>query len=59
MSEPVLVSIREAGHILGIGRSKIYELLGQGDLESVKLDGRRLVVMASIKELIQKLREAA
>ena len=59
MTEPILVSIREAGRIVGVGRTKTYELLDRGDLETVKLDGRRLVVMASIKKLIQKLREAA
>jgi excisionase family DNA binding protein len=33
----------EAAAILGIGRSKIYELMASGRLDSVKIDGCRRI----------------
>jgi hypothetical protein len=38
--------------LAGIGRSKVYELIGAGELESVVLGGRRLVVIDSWLRLI-------
>lgn len=40
---------------LGIGRSKTYEVLGSGQLRSVKVGRRRLVPESAIVEFIQNL----
>lgn len=53
--EPLHVSIVEAARILGIGRSKAYELLAEKKLEGVKLGARTLVRVASIKTLAESL----
>ena len=37
MTDPVLLTPREAANALGIGRSKLYELLQTGVLESVHI----------------------
>jgi excisionase family DNA binding protein len=47
--EPINLSILDAARTLGIGRSKLYELISNGDLETVKLGTRTLVRVASIK----------
>ncbi len=55
MTTPALISIKEAAAELGIGRTKTYELIGNGDLETVKIDKRHLVIHASIGRLVDRL----
>jgi hypothetical protein len=43
----------EAMQITGLGRNSVLELIADGSLRSVKLAGRRLVVIDSIHELIE------
>ena len=52
--EPLLCSIPDAGAALGIGRSKTYELIGAGLLETVAIGRRRLVRVESVKALAAK-----
>lgn len=49
-----LLKIEEAATRLRIGRTKTFELVGTGELSSIKLGGRRLVPQASIEDLIQR-----
>ena len=49
--DPLLCSIPEAASALGIGRSKTYELIGAGLLETVAIGRRRLVRVESVKAL--------
>jgi excisionase family DNA binding protein len=37
----------------GISRSKIYELIGSGEIETVKIGRRRLVLVRSLLRLMQ------
>ena len=41
--DPVLVSIIRASGIIGVGRTKIYELMADGNLDAVKIGSRRLI----------------
>ena len=59
MTAPILVSIKEAATELGIGRTKTYELIGNGDLETVKIDKRHLVIHTSIGRLVDRLAQQA
>jgi excisionase family DNA binding protein len=52
---PVTVSVEQAALLLGIGRTVAYRLVLAGDLRSVKIGGRRLVVRASIEEYVSRL----
>lgn len=49
--DAVLCSVPEAAKALGVGRSKAYELLAVGALESTRIGRRRLVRVASVKAL--------
>ncbi|MXP41236.1 DNA-binding protein [Altererythrobacter soli] len=49
--EPILCSQAEAGKMLAIGKTKLGELIAQGELESVRIGSRRLVKIASIRQL--------
>jgi excisionase family DNA binding protein len=51
MDEPYLLSIDKAAEALSIGRSKTYELIGQGKLVTVTIGRRRLVRMDSVQAL--------
>lgn len=59
--EPVLCSISDAARALGIGKTKTYSLIAEGQLETVAIGTRRLVKVASINRLIEavSLNEAA
>jgi hypothetical protein len=45
------VSVRETMRISGLGRTKLYQLMGDGLLEYIKIGKRRLVVRRSISNL--------
>ena len=44
-----LLSVSEAATVLGIGRTGIFQLLGQADLESVAIGRRRLIPLSAIE----------
>lgn len=50
--EPLAVSINEATKVLGLGRTSIYAMVGDGRLESFKLGRRTLIKTASIRRLV-------
>lgn len=51
--EPLTVTIDGAKKATGLGATKIYELISQGKLESVKVGRRTLVKTASIRALVE------
>jgi excisionase family DNA binding protein len=52
--EPLTVRISVAVHLTGIGRSKIYELIKAGKLDTVKVGASTLVTVASLRRLVQR-----
>lgn len=52
--EPITVRIPEAIRLTGIGRSKLYELIGSGEVEMVKIGNCTLIPMASLHTLIER-----
>jgi hypothetical protein len=53
--EPLLVSIPHTCQLIGRCTATVYELLGSGQLDAVKSDGRTLVTMTSIKRYVDSL----
>lgn len=53
----LLVTTEEAFDRISIGRTKGYELLDSGALESVYVGRRRLVVVESLEAFVARLRE--
>ncbi|MEO7656512.1 MAG: helix-turn-helix domain-containing protein [Sphingomicrobium sp.] len=51
-----LLSVRvgDASRIIGIGRTKLYELIKAGDLETVKIGRATLITMRSLRQLIER-----
>ncbi|QTD57288.1 helix-turn-helix domain-containing protein [Parasphingorhabdus cellanae] len=56
--EPISVRIPVAVQLTGIGRSKLYELIAGGQLETVKIGASRLILVSSLKKLIRRSTEA-
>lgn len=52
--DPITVRIPEAIRLIGIGRSKLYELIASGDLEVVKIGRCTLIPIASLHDLIER-----
>jgi excisionase family DNA binding protein len=50
--EPICVSVAEAMRLLGVGRTKLYDLINSQQIRVVKIGRRTLISMASIRALI-------
>ncbi len=55
-AEPLAVRIPDAVRMTGIGRSKLYELIASGDLETIKIGRCTLVTVDALKALLAKAR---
>lgn len=51
--EPLTVTVAGAKRALGIGTTKIYELIGEGQLRTVKIGRRTLIRTDSIHALVE------
>lgn len=49
--EPEFVSTTEAQRLMGLGRTKTFELIADGTVESIKIGKKRLVRLRSIRQL--------
>lgn len=50
---PLAVTVADACHITGLGRTKVYELIAQQKLKAVAIGRRRLVLVESIEALLR------
>jgi hypothetical protein len=51
--EPLAVTVPDAGKLSGLGKSMINELIAKQRLASVKVGNRRLVLLRSLKALLE------
>ncbi len=56
--EVLAVSVAEAAALMNISRAKLYELIGRGEIPSIKLGGRRLVRVDALRALLMSLEAA-
>ncbi|MGW8188889.1 helix-turn-helix domain-containing protein [Sphingomonas hankookensis] len=52
--ETLAIPVKDAAKSLGIGRTKLYELIGGGQLQTLQIGRRRLVKTDSIRALVEK-----
>jgi excisionase family DNA binding protein len=50
--EPRALRVREVSAAYRIGKTKLYDLLAQGKLKSVKVGGTRLILVESLEALL-------
>lgn len=51
--EPLAYSIRDACRLTSLGRTRLYQLIGEGTLEVRKIGKRTLIPAASLRALIE------
>lgn len=54
--EPICVRINDAARMIGVGRTKLYELIATGEVETVKIGKATRVTTASLHNLIRQRR---
>ena len=54
-TERLLLRIPEAAAALGLGRSKLYELISNGTLRTVSIGRRRLISMEELRDYVARL----
>jgi excisionase family DNA binding protein len=57
--ERVSCTVSEACTATGIGRSKLYQLIGDGRIQSMLVGRRRLILVRSLLSLIQQTTQDA
>ena len=55
----LLVRPEDAARVLGVGRTKVYELIRSGALRSVRVGGLRRIPVAALNEYVTRLEEEA
>jgi excisionase family DNA binding protein len=53
MTDIITSRIDDFSRLSGIGRSKVYEMIAAGEIESVYIGGRRLIVVDSWRRLVE------
>lgn len=56
--DKLLLTTMEAADVLGVGRSKVYELMRAGALASVRIDSCRRIPVEDLSALVSRLRAA-
>ncbi|MFH1560072.1 MAG: helix-turn-helix domain-containing protein [Chloroflexota bacterium] len=56
--EELLLTPEAAARLLSLGRSKIFELMAAGELESITIGKSRRVPVEAIKEYVARQRQA-
>lgn len=57
IQDPIITApIGEFCRLSGLGRTKTYELLGTGELDSITIGKRRLIIIDSYRRLIERQR---
>lgn len=51
----LLLRVEEAADLLGLSRTRVFELIGAGQLESVKVGGSRRVPRAAVEAFVAGL----
>jgi excisionase family DNA binding protein len=54
----ITAPIAEFCRLAGIGRSLVYEMIGDGRLDSIRIGKRRLIVLDSYRRLVERQRAA-
>jgi len=57
MTEKLLLTAEEAGDLLSLGRTVIYELMARGALESVAVGRSRRIPAEALTAFVQGLRQ--
>jgi excisionase family DNA binding protein len=51
----ILVSISETCRLINMGKTKTYEIIAEGGLDTVRIGSRQLVTMDSLRHFVSRL----
>ncbi len=54
-----LYRVEEAAQLLGVGRTRVFDLIKLGELRSVKIGGSRRIPAAVLDEYVERLLASA
>ena len=54
--DPLAVSVQAATRVSGIGRTRLYEAMGSGELASCKVGKRRLILLEDLRAWLARQR---
>lgn len=57
--DPICVRVNDAARMISVGRTKLYELIAAGEVETVKLGKSTRITTASLHDLIRRQSGAA
>ncbi|KEZ21163.1 Excisionase [Sphingobium yanoikuyae] len=57
--DPICVRVNEAARMIGVGRTKLYELIATGEVETVKLGKATRITTASLHDLVRRRQRGA
>jgi excisionase family DNA binding protein len=52
--EPLLLTVAEAGRLLSVGRTTVYELIAQGELRTVHIGRACRVPVAAVSDYVER-----
>ena len=55
-AEPICVRVNDAARMIGVGRTKLYELISSGELDKVKIGKATRITIASLHRLVERPR---
>lgn len=55
----LLLSVADAARSLSVGKTKLYQLIGAGELRTCRVGRRTLVTVASLEQLVARSCEGA
>ena len=56
LPEPICVRVNDAARMIGVGRTKLYELIAAGEVETVKLGKATRITTDSLRDLVRRQR---
>lgn len=57
--EPILLRVEEAARLLGIGRTRLYDLIRLDLLQSVKIFGARRIPRSAVDAYVESIKGRA
>ncbi|MDX3908202.1 MAG: helix-turn-helix domain-containing protein [Sphingobium sp.] len=52
--DPICVRVNDAARMIGIGRTKLYELIAAGEVETIKFGNATRITTASLHDLVRR-----
>lgn len=54
--DQMLLTVKEAANVMNIGRTKVFDLIATGAIESVRIGGSRRIPVFAVEDFVAKLR---